>query len=220
MVNCGESTTVPRPLSVHQVSTEGTVALFFAVREGGKGTKWLCQRRIGDTLELTGPLGNGYLLPSSQRLLLLGGGIGIAPLYFLAQEALKKRCEVRLLHGASTKDHLYPNELPEGVETIILTEDGSSGKSGMITDYLPKFINWADQVYACGPIGMYQVMNQQKERLLEDKPVQISLEVRMGCGFGVCYSCTIKTKTGLKQVCKDGPVFHLDEVIWEKSSFL
>jgi len=219
MVNCGGLTTVPRPLSIHQVSTDGNLALFFAVWEGGKGTKWLSRRHNGDVLEIMGPLGNGYQLPTSQKLLLLGGGIGIAPLYFLAQQALKRNCQVKLLHGAVTKEYLYPHKLPRGVETIIYTEDGTSGKRGMITDYLSEFINWANQVYACGPIGMYQTMHYQKE-VLGSKPVQISLEVRMGCGFGVCFGCTIRTKTGLKQVCKDGPVFYLNEVNWERSSFL
>jgi dihydroorotate dehydrogenase electron transfer subunit len=87
----------------------------------------------------------------------------------------------------------------------------------MVTDLLPNFINWSDQIFACGPMPMYRDMAQRKRQLgLEGKPVQISLEVVMGCGHGVCYGCTIRTKKGLKQVCKDGPVFDLDDIIWEE----
>ena len=85
----------------------------------------------------------------------------------------------------------------------------------MITDFLPDFADRADQIFACGPAEMYQTMTTQKQQL-KGKPVQISLEVRMGCGLGVCYGCTVKTKNGLKQVCQDGPVFDLDDIIWDE----
>lgn len=83
----------------------------------------------------------------------------------------------------------------------------------MVTDLLPDFAGGADQIFACGPTAMYETMAQMPE--LRDKPVQVSLEVRMGCGLGVCYGCTVKTRSGLRQVCKDGPVFDLDDVLWE-----
>ena len=214
MVGCGQDCTLPRPFSIHQVNDKGDIALFFAVWEDGKGTNWLSQRHIGDTVNLLGPLGNGYSIqPSSHNLLLLAGGIGIAPLYFLAQAALGRKCQVKLLHGASTATHLYPKHLlPAKAELILTTEDGTAGQKGMITDFLSDFAGWADQVFACGPTSMYQTM-AAKKRQLEGKPVQISLEVRMGCGLGVCYGCSVKTKNGLKQVCKDGPVFGLDDII-------
>ena len=86
----------------------------------------------------------------------------------------------------------------------------------MITDILPEYIDWADQTFACGPLPMYKAMAQVPE--LKNKPVQISLEMRMGCGLGVGYACAVKTKHGPKQVCKDGPVFELDEICWESVS--
>jgi dihydroorotate dehydrogenase electron transfer subunit len=220
MVNCGKECLLPRPLSIHQVNKDGIV-LFYTVLVDGKGTNWLSQRYKGEAVGLFGPLGNGFSIkPHSNNLLLVAGGIGIAPLHLLAQQALNQGCSVRLLLGASTAAQLYPEHLlPSEVKLIIATEDGSAGKKGMITDLLPDFIGWADQIFACGPMPMYRDMAlRRKELKLEGKPVQISLEVRMGCGLGVCYGCTVKTRSGLKQVCKDGPIFDLDDILWDELS--
>lgn len=216
MVRCGEDTLLRRPLSIHQVSKKTGLALLFKVT--GKGTKWLAQRKVGDKLDLLGPLGNGFTVdPGAKNLLLLAGGIGIAPLGFLAQEALKLGHTVRLLLGAPSARHLYPMRyLPTVSELLIATDDGSTGEKGMITDILPKFIDRVDQVFACGPLPMYRDMLAKHSDLLKDKPVQISLEMRMGCGIGVCYACTVKTRNGLKQVCKDGPVFEMRDVVWDE----
>lgn len=218
MVCCGEELILPRPFSIHQVNDD-QIALFYAVWEDGRGTNWLSQCQIGDTVEIFGPLGNGFsTLPTARNLLLVAGGIGLAPLYFLAQEALRRECSVTLLLGAATAAQLYPEHLlPPGIKLVTATEDGTKGKQGMVTDLLPDSISWADQVFACGPMPMYHNLAAQKQRLkLEGKPVQISLEMRMGCGLGVCYGCTVKTKNGLKQVCKDGPVFDLDDILWDE----
>ena len=217
MVRCGEELTLPRPFSIHQVNEEG-IALFYAVWADGKGTTWLSQRQTGDTIDIFGPLGNGFSIqPASRNLLLVAGGIGIAPLYFAAQEAIKKRCSAKLLYGTPNK-HRYPdNLLSPQVELVSVTDDGSIGRKGMVTDRLPDFADWADQVFACGPLPMYRDMARRKRELkLEGKPVQVSLEMRMGCGLGVCYACTVKTKNGLEQVCKDGPVFDLDDILWDE----
>jgi len=221
MVRCGEECILPRPFSIHQLDNKGDMALFFAVWEDGKGTNWLSQRHIGDTVELFGPLGNGFSIhPDSQNLLLVAGGIGIAPLRFLAQEALNQGDSVTLLLGASNANQLYPRHLlPTEVKLITTTEDGTNGQKGMITDLLPDFIGWADQVFACGPTTMYRDMANKYHPFLKDKSVQVSLEMRMGCGLGVCYGCTVKTKSGLRQVCKDGPVFDLDDVLWDELSY-
>ncbi len=218
MVRCGEDLSLPRPFSIHQVSG-GKIALFFAVWEDGKGTNWLGQRQIGETVEIFGPLGNSFsILPASPNLLLVAGGSGIAPLYFLAQEALKRNCSITLLLGAATAAQLYPESLiPSAVKLVAATEDGTKGRQGMVTDLLPDFARRADQVFACGPMPMYRDIAAQQQKLrLKGKPVQISLEVRMGCGRGVCYGCTVKTKSGLRQVCKDGPIFDLDDILWDE----
>ncbi len=218
MVRCGEECVLPRPFSIHQVNDKGDMALFFAVWEDGKGTKWLSQQQKGDVVELFGPLGNGYSIhPTSHNLLLVAGGIGIAPLCFVAEQALNQGYSVTLLSGASTADQLCPEHLlPHKAKLITATEDGTAGEKGMITDLLPDFIGQADQIFVCGPMPMYRDMATKYRAFLKDKSVQISLEVRMGCGLGVCYGCTVKTKSGLKQVCRDGPVFELEDILWNE----
>ena len=213
-VSCGQELTLRRPLSIHQVANLGQLHLLFGIV--GKGTSWLSDRQEGETLDLLGPLGNGFSIePASRNLLLVAGGIGIAPLTFLAQQALSEGKSVTLLLGARTGAGLYPQRLlPGGIETVIATEDGSTGTKGMITDILPDFVDWADQIYACGPLAMYQTIATENRQGRVRKPVQISLEVRMGCGLGACYGCSIRTRRGMKQVCLDGPVFNLDEIIW------
>ena len=223
MVRCGEATLLCRPLSIHQVDEDKKgIALLFAVpNEGtiveGKGTAWLKQRNVGESLEITGPLGQGFALhPDSKRIMLASGRIGIAPLFFLAQEALKRGISVVTLHGLSSATlQPYPPELwPSPDNFIIATEDGTVGHKGKVTDLLPDYTDWADQVFACGPLPMYKTMAQMPA--IKSKPVQISLEMRMGCGVGVCYGCTVRTKSGLKQVCTDGPVFDLQEIYWNE----
>jgi dihydroorotate dehydrogenase electron transfer subunit len=217
MVHCGQECLLRRPLSIHQVADTSKLALLFTVV--GKGTYWLSQCQAGNNIDLLGPLGNSYFIhPASHNLLLVAGGIGIAPLRFLAQEGLYQGYSVRLLLGASTATQLYSKPfLPSEAELIVATEDGSAGRKGMITDLMPDFTSWADQIFACGPVSMYHTIATQSQHLL--KPVQISLEVRMGCGLGVCYGCTVKTKNGLKQVCQDGPIFDLEDILWDKLAY-
>lgn len=216
MVRCGEETLLRRPLSIHQQDGDRIALLFSVV---GEGTRWLSRRQAGEDIDLLGPLGNGFSIQSgSKNLLLVAGGIGIAPLYFLAQEAVSRGYTVTLLLGASTASRLYPAYfLPAEVELVTATEDGTSGERGMVTDLLPDFAGKADQIFACGPLEMYKDM-AAKYPQLKGKQVQISLEVRMGCGRGICYGCTVKTRRGLKQVCTDGPVFYLDDILWEELS--
>lgn len=211
MVRCGEDTLLRRPLSVHQ-RDGGRIALLFQVV--GKGTAWLSDRRAGDSIDLLGPLGNGFSIePAAGNLLLVAGGIGIAPLCFLAGEASGRH--VTLLLGASTASCLCPTRLlPPQASAVTATEDGTIGRRGMVSELLPEFAGRADQIFACGPEGMYRTMARMPE--LKGRPVQISLEVMMGCGVGVCYGCTVRTKRGLKQVCRDGPVFELSDILWDR----
>lgn len=215
-IGCGHDFILRRPLSIHQVDNSHQISILFAVV--GAGTHWLSQRHKGDKLDVLGPLGNGFSVqPASKKLLLAAGGIGIAPLVFLAQKVLKGGKFIKLLLGARTKDGLYPRELmPEGIETLITTEDGSEGTKGKVTDALPGYVGWADQIYACGPLAMYQSIAKQRENWKSKPLVQVSLEVRIGCGIGACFGCSIKTKNGMKRVCRDGPVFNLDEIILEE----
>lgn len=215
MVCCGEDTILRRPLSVHRVDVDKT-ALLFQVR--GRGTQWLSQQKKGTKIDVLGTMGNGFQIASNTRnLLLVAGGIGIAPLYNLAEYALQAGKKVTLLMGAVTENQLYPRKLlPSAAGIVIATEDSSAGYKGMVTGLLPEFASSADQVFACGPLPMLYYMATHQTKLgIKNKMVQISLEMRMGCGLGVCYGCTIRTKNGLKQVCKDGPVFNLDDIIWD-----
>jgi dihydroorotate dehydrogenase electron transfer subunit len=214
MARCGNShdPLLRRPLSIHQVTEGGRIALLFSVV--GRGTFLLSRGQQGDYLDLVGPLGNGFTIePDSHRLLLVAGGLGLAPLLFLATKGLDDGCSVVLLMGARNVSLLYPlSSLPSRITCITTTEDGSAGFKGLATGFMSKCADEADQVFACGPISMYRSM--ACDSALKTRPVQISLEVMMGCGVGACYGCTIKTRKGLQQVCRDGPVFELDEVIW------
>jgi dihydroorotate dehydrogenase electron transfer subunit len=217
MVNCGQDCVLPRPFSIHQVVDKEKITLYFAVLEDGKGTDWLSQRRVGDKIILIGPLGKGFSLKSKSRnLLLVAGGMGVATLYYLALEAVKHKHSVTLLYGTAVSNPYPGINLPSEINLITVTEDGTAGRKGKVTDLLPEYIERADQIFACGPLPMLRFMaNEQNKLGVEGKNVQVSLEMRMGCGVGVCYGCTIRTKNGLKQVCKDGPVFNLDEIIWD-----
>ena len=198
-----------RPLGIHRVNDKGEIALLYEVV--GRGTEWLAQRGKGDTLDILGPLGKGFDI-ASQRLLLVAGGVGIAPLIFLAEQAVADGRNVTLLFGAKTAKQVYPKKyVPSGVDFIPVTQDGLIERQGMVTDLLDELAGSADQIFACGPAAMYKAMSQMK--ILKGKRIQVSMEARMGCGFGLCNGCSIKTKHGMKRVCDDGPVFELDELV-------
>jgi len=215
MVRCGEDTLLRRPLSVHQADG-GKIALLFTI--AGRGTHWLSQRQTGETVDIFGPLGNGYTIyPDSKNLLLVAGGMGIAPLRFLADEAIEQGRNITLALGHTQGVSLnllvkqileVKNEASEnkvGARIVPVSEDGTYGTKGLVTNTMKKLCPKADQIFACGPVGMYQTMAQMPE--LRNKPVQVSLEIMMGCGVGVCYGCTVKTKSGLSE---------LDNINWDE----
>ena len=211
------------------------LALLFATV--GKGTLWLSQSKAGECIDLLGPLGNGFSIQDGvKNLLFVAGGIGIAPLAFLAEVAAGRGCAVKLHQGVDTAGQISLEALPSHyklalspgapgtpavavqypgpgtIECTASTADGSAFVRGLATSCIPGLAGEADQIFACGPVAMYKAMSQMAE--LKGKPTQVSLEVVMGCGRGVCYGCTIKTKQGLKEVCTDGPVFNLEDVCW------
>jgi dihydroorotate dehydrogenase electron transfer subunit len=199
-----------RPLGIHRVNDKGEIALLYEVV--GNGTEWLAQRKKGEPIDILGPLGRGFDI-ASQCLLLVAGGVGIAPLIFLAEKAIEDGRNVTLLFGAKTAKQVYPKKLlPAGIEFIPVTQDGLIERKGMVTDLLDDLVGSTDQIFACGPATMYKAMSQMK--LLKGRRVQVSMEARMGCGFGLCYGCTIKTRHGTKRVCDDGPVFELGDLIF------
>jgi dihydroorotate dehydrogenase electron transfer subunit len=215
MVNCGQGTILRRPVSIHNIHNKESIVLL--VKTIGTGTGNIADRKPGDSINLIGPLGNGFKIADrSRKILLIAGGIGIAPMIFLADRASQTNIKVTLFMGADTATQLYPEELaPKDTEYFTATVDGSAGKKGLITDYVADVINNHDQVFACGPVNMYKTLNNLLPKIHYTNNLQVSLEVRMGCGFGICYGCTIKTKQGMKQVCKDGPIFDIKQINWE-----
>jgi len=196
-------------MSIHRVGERGALALLFEVV--GRGTQWLAQGKEGDVIDLLGPLGNGFKV-HSRKLLLVAGGMGIAPLVYLAQRGAEAGAQLALLLGAPIADGVYPSHLlPPQVKLQVATEDGSLGSRGTVIELLSDFDYRASQIFACGPIAMYEAM---AALIKGQKSVQVSMEARMGCGFGGCYGCTIRTKKGPKLVCRDGPVFQLKEIFW------
>jgi dihydroorotate dehydrogenase electron transfer subunit len=219
MVACGTENTLRRPISIHSVEDDRFALLYAVV---GKGTERLTHLQNGSKLDVLGPMGNGFQVSpmpaGTLSYLIIAGGIGIAPLRFLV-EKVKPWCrQIIVLQGAATAAKLYPKGLlPKEISLTTATDDGSAGHKGFITDLIPSFATTADVIVACGPMPMLKYLAENQTRLkLISKPVSISMEMRMACALGVCYGCTIRTKSGLKQVCKDGPVFDLDEVIWDE----
>jgi len=215
MVSCGGEHLLRRPISIHRVCADRlNIALLYAVVGGG--TQWLARSKSGQFINLLGPLGNSFSIDEKgDNLLLIGGGMGIAPLAFLADEACRMGKNATLLVGSRSKDMLCPIHLiNDKVDYRTVTEDGSCGSKGFVTHRLAEFAPQADQVFTCGPAPMYRAL--ASEPLLRDKEVQVSLETRMACGFGSCYGCTVKTKKGLKQVCYHGPVFDIKDILWDE----
>jgi len=225
MIRCGQGwdPLLPRPMSFHrfrqpafggsgQAEGERQFAVLFDVR--GRVTDWLSRRQPGDGIDLFGPLGRGYAVGrGSQNLLLVAGGIGVAALVALADQAIAQGRAVTLLQGARTAAGLFPSRLlPPEVEVISATDDGSAGHHGLVTDLLPEYLPWADQVFACGPTAMFEAMAAVVRQQASRKPVQVLLEQRMACGTGVCYGCAVFTRRGVRLVCKDGPRFELREI--------
>lgn len=197
---------LPRPISVNDAD-ENTVT--FLYRTEGTGTTKISSLREGDELQLFGPLGNGFDVEKLKgKIAVVGGGIGIAPLLYLVK-SLGKRADAYL--GFRDKENLYTlDEFQKHAgKTVVVTEDGSIGEKGFVTDY----VNYSgyDFVVTCGPEVM---MNKIMKNCMENNvKCYVSLERRMACGMGVCLGCTVQTKNGNKRACKDGPVFSMEELL-------
>jgi dihydroorotate dehydrogenase electron transfer subunit len=209
---------LPRAMSIHRVrpgpdGPEWSV-LYDVV---GQGTEWLAARSAGDLVFCWGPLGHGYTVRrGAQHLLLVAGGIGVAPLVWLADEAVALGKDVMIVLGGRHAGQIFPPALlPREAEVVITTEDGSLGTKGLATEAFGEHLEWCDQAFACGPNAMFAAMAGVMRRATQSiarQPVQVLLEERMGCGTGICYGCAVKTRKGMRLVCKDGPKFELREV--------
>jgi dihydroorotate dehydrogenase electron transfer subunit len=210
---------LPRPMSYHRVrvGTEGPEwAILYDVV--GRGTAWLAHRGPGDRIYGWGPLGVGYKIGrGSKNLLLVGGGIGIAPLVWLADEAIAQGRNVTIVIGARDAGHVFPASLlPHEAEVIVATDDGSAGRKGFATEPFAELLDWCDQAFACGPTPMFRAMADVARRSKARRSVQVLLEERMGCGTGICYGCAVQIRVrggrAMKLVCKDGPRFEVRDV--------
>ena len=199
-----------RPISICNWSSEG--ALMLLVKVVGDGTKQLVRCVPGTELDVLSGLGNGFdLTLAGQHPILLGGGIGIAPLYGLAQRMLQAGMTPTVGLGfRSQADAFYLEEFGAlGCRLMVATEDGSLGTRGFVTDCI-RNVPECDYVLCCGPLPMLKAVHSLPQ--LTDG--QFSFEARMGCGFGACMGCSIPTRDGYKRVCKDGPILYKEEIVW------
>lgn len=195
-----------RPISVCDYSLN-TLTLIYKVV--GKGTQKLSEMKEGKLDILTG-LGNGYNLSvSGDAPLLIGGGVGVPPLYNLAKKLIDSGKNVNVILGFNTEDEIfYAKEFSDlGANVTVCTVDGSVGVKGFVTDAIKSGYSY---VYCCGPEPMLKAIYNKIET-----SGQFSFEERMGCGFGACMGCSCKTITGYKRICKDGPVMLKEEILWE-----
>jgi len=197
-----------RPISVCDFDGNTLTLIYKAV---GEGTKALAKRSAGH-LNLLLWLGNGYKIEQAARPVLIGGGVGVPPLYYLAKELVRAGQQPTAILGFNcAEEAFYQNEFDGLCETIVTTVDGSLGVKGFVTDALTRLDY--DALYTCGPEMMLKaVYNQAKE--LPAGHAQFSFERRMGCGFGACMVCSCKTIAGYKRICLDGPILTKEEILW------
>ena len=229
-----------RPLSVNRIVNKKNVGVVYKVV--GKGTYLLKEMAAGETIDVLGPLGNGFdlskIINSKKPVIFVAGGMGIAPFVFLGKCLSKKKRKITAFVGMNTKAELVClDELrKQGCNVQISTDDGSRGFKGYVSTSLEKYLKKRvansekrvareekPYIYACGPKPMLKVLRDLGKKY--DLEGQVSLDGMMGCGLGACLGCVVKTRNSAdeggkeevyKRVCKDGPVFDIDEIIWEE----
>ncbi len=198
-----------RPISVCNYD-QGTLTLIYKVV--GKGTAQMATLAAGTKIDTLTGLGNGFdTSVEHSHSLLVGGGVGVPPLYRLARNLIAEGKKVTVVLGFNTAAEIFYREQFEalGAEVIVATADGSVGVKGFVTDAIAQSGVNADYFFSCGPLPMLRALTTALTI-----PGQISLEERMGCGFGICMGCSIQTTSGAKRVCKEGPVFRKEEILW------
>lgn len=195
-----------RPISVCDYDGDCITIIYKVV---GEGTEQMSALKIGTVLDVLTGLGNGYDISKSTKPLLVGGGVGVPPMYNLAKTLIANGQVPTVILGFNTADEVfYEQEFKAlGCDVFVTTADGSYGIKGFVTDALAG-IDF-DYFYTCGPLPMFKAIYNAV-----DKDGQFSFEERMGCGFGACMGCSCKTKYGNKRICKDGPVLEKEEIIW------
>jgi dihydroorotate dehydrogenase electron transfer subunit len=211
-----------RPISIHSAEQDSLEIYFQKV---GIGTRLMSEKKEGEYLDIIGPLGNGFHVESSlegKKVALIGGGRGIAPLYFLARRLRDLGGCVRIFYGGKTSGDLPLRQKfeEENFDVLLSTDDGSFGTKGFVTDLFYASIDeWPPfRIFACGP----EAMMAKTAEISGEKNIQaeFSLEAFMGCGFGACWGCVRKIKTGIEEewikVCEEGPVFPGERIIWQE----
>ena len=214
ITNCGQFVNIQldgmflrRPISVCDYD-ENTLTIIYKVV--GKGTEAMSAMKAGTRLDLLTGLGNGYdLTLGGDRPVLLGGGVGVPPMYNLAKKLRQAGKSVSVILGFNTAAEIFYEEAFRalGCQVTVTTVDGSYGVKGFVTDALPENYTY---FYTCGPEPMLKAVYRAT-----NTSGQMSFEERMGCGFGACMGCSCKTITGYKRICKDGPVMKKEEILWE-----
>ena len=197
-----------RPISVCDLGENTLTIIYKAV---GKGTEQMSRMQRGEKLDVLTGLGNGYdLTVAGKRPVLLGGGVGVPPMYLLAKQLLAQGKKVTVILGFNTESEIFYEKefMALGADVIVTTVDGSRGIKGFVTDAL-KMLDYT-YFYTCGPEPMLKAVYKASTT-----SGQMSFEKRMGCGFGACMGCSCKTLTGYKRICKDGPVMKKEEIKWE-----
>ena len=196
-----------RPISVCDCEDDVLTLIYKVV---GKGTEQMAKMTAGEELNILTGLGNGYDISlSGDKPLLLGGGVGVPPLYMLAKKLIAEGKKVSVVLGFNTKEEVFCEENFKalGADVFVTTVDGSYGIKGFVTDAM-KDIDYS-YFYTCGPEPMLKAIFK-----VSATSGQFSFEERMGCGFGACMGCSCKTVTGYKRICKDGPVLKKEEILW------
>ena len=213
ITNCGQFVNIQldgmylrRPISVCDYD-ENTLTIVYKVV--GKGTEAMAAMGAGVKLDILTGLGNGYdLTLAGDKPVLLGGGVGVPPMYNLAKKLVAQGCEVKVILGFNTASEIFYEEEFKalGCDVTVTTVDGSYGVKGFVTDALPETYTY---FYTCGPEPMLKAVYRASKT-----SGQMSFEERMGCGFGACMGCSCKTLTGYKRICKEGPVMKKEEILW------
>lgn len=211
------STFLRRPISLHYLDDQ-TGELWLLVAMIGDGTRQLGRLTVGSTINIILPLGRGFTMPKSDgyRCLLVGGGVGVAPLLMLGETLHKCHCEVTYLIGARSASDILDKKRYENIGRVfITTEDGTLGEKGFVTDHSILEQEKFDFIYTCGPKPMMKSVARYARK--SNTPCEVSLENMMACGLGACLCCVEKTREGNKCVCKEGPVFNINELSseWE-----
>ena len=204
-----------RPISIHYYNKENN-ELGLLVQLIGDGTRWMATLKAGDTLNVVLPLGNGFTLPTStdESPLLVGGGVGVAPLLYLGMKLKEMGVTPTFLLGSRTENELMQiDEFKKYGPVYITTENGAVGEKGYVTQHSVLANNKFSQVYTCGPKPMMMAVARWAKSA--NVPCEVSLENKMACGVGACLCCVEDTKEGNVCVCKEGPVFSIDKLSWQ-----